>query len=348
MRYCDILGLHVNAMTAQAKATILQLMPGVLKVLNTAVDVPTIASWRAARPDGLLIFRSVQDDLSGTVQQRCDTLFAQMALIDKYVDVVECPWNENYQSATELAAYAGLTNQAITIIESRHPGIGVGMFSVDNPDPAAFYTNFASKLVACNCRKYLCVHEYDAPTMTSHGYCGRFTQLTPNVLWPVLVTECGIDGGVLGSQTARKGWRSYATTTQYGAQLQQYARLLYARGAKGVAYCCGQFGDWFDFEIAGEQDIINALNQEVPMPTVGAGFTKALTLIGPWTEDQTYDDPGTPQEVGKVATPLGHANWVKATNETLVYVNDGRVYRDWGNHSKDGGLLHLVSGPFLA
>jgi len=81
---------------------------------------------------------------------------------------------------------------------------------------------------------YLGLHEYSAPAMwDGQGYyCLRYRRAVQELqeagfdVPPILITECGIDGGVLGQEHAREGWAKFANEDQYLAQLKWYSSEL--------------------------------------------------------------------------------------------------------------------------
>ena len=126
--------------------------------------------------------------------------------------------------------------------------------SVGAPDILEFmdFKGLAGKVDAVG------LHEYSAPTMQSGAgwYCLRYRKY--KAAWataglkfpPVLITECGIDGGVLNPPRPRTGWKSYASREAYLAQLQWYDAEL-AQDAEVLAatiFTSGPDGVWTDFD----------------------------------------------------------------------------------------------------
>ncbi len=71
---------------------------------------------------------------------------------------------------------------------------------------------------------------------------------------PLVITECGIDGGVLGNpDDINRGWRSYQSPEHYFDQLKWYDSLLkedsYVLGATIFSL---EIHNWGDFDISGE------------------------------------------------------------------------------------------------
>jgi hypothetical protein len=109
------------------------------------------------------------------------------------------------------------------------------------------------------------LHEYSAPDMdwlfdygVGEGWLtGRYRKVYRQFLAPdhreipLVITECGIDGGVRGEGS--KGWKSYQTAESYFNQLVWYDSLLqednYVMGATIFAL---EIPNWDDFDISGE------------------------------------------------------------------------------------------------
>jgi len=108
------------------------------------------------------------------------------------------------------------------------------------------------------------LHEYSAPTMndgfdsaSGEGWLtGRYRKVyrwflepTGRGHTPLIITECGIDGGVIGRPN--EGWKSFATKEQYFEQLKWYDSLLkqdyYVLGA---TIFCLEIPNWQSFDIA--------------------------------------------------------------------------------------------------
>lgn len=106
---------------------------------------------------------------------------------------------------------------------------------------------------------YLAVHEYSARQMQvgANWLCLRYRFTVQELkaagyrVPPILITECGIDGGVMGQQYARTGWKSYATEDEYLEQLKWYDSELMKDPIVEAAFpfTAGPNQDWIDFEI---------------------------------------------------------------------------------------------------
>ena len=97
---------------------------------------------------------------------------------------------------------------------------------------------------------YIGLHEYSAPAMWDGAswYCLRYRQTFASMGKPLLITECGIDGGVISQP--RKGWRTFATEQQCWEQAQWYEREMQRDDCVEAAfwYGCVPTPDWKDFE----------------------------------------------------------------------------------------------------
>lgn len=117
---------------------------------------------------------------------------------------------------------------------------------------------------------YLGTHEYwslAGITQNWRWWAGRILQCPYNV--PVIVTEGGIDVGVEGVATAKKGWLDLPGTTdekaaRYLNELWQYCEAVHADGrvkAMTVYTYDGNRSDWGQFDIRIEQFIVAFLQR---------------------------------------------------------------------------------------
>jgi len=163
----------------------------------------------------------------------------------------------------------------------------IGCFGVGQPDlppdnPMAHWSNFYRSLqVAADEGHLLLIHAYGAPVMQQPSpswYLHRFEEW----VWPKLpdtITntlkyvygEYGIDGGVLGSATAKQGWRLFTNTRGYVSQIVQaeYRLREFPACLGACLFTCGQFGDWQSFDI---------------WPEVAKELAK-------WSQNNPYEEP---------------------------------------------------------
>jgi hypothetical protein len=170
------------------------------------------------------------------------------------LDVIETSWNEAHQCEPDLSLYARVCRCFCELAHADGMKVAVGCFSVGNPEPGEF-ASFGPGLELAD---YLAVHEYWLPgNGNAPWWVGRYRLLLdalPAALRrPVIVSECGIDGGLEGKAARFAGWRAYGLTPpQYADSLAQYASGLDADVLGVAVFNCGDYsgGRWGSFEIA--------------------------------------------------------------------------------------------------
>ena len=101
---------------------------------------------------------------------------------------------------------------------------------------------------------YIGLHEYSAPTMQHSAghlclrYRQTYAQWKPHSPPPLLIGECGIDGGVISQP--RKGWKTFANESQFANQLEWYSTELERDDFVEAAFIftSGPHQDWVDFD----------------------------------------------------------------------------------------------------
>lgn len=93
-----------------------------------------------------------------------------------------------------------------------------------------YWTLLADGVRACD---YLSLHEYSAPTLQTLQnylmlrYRQAWASLPDDAHRPILITECGLDGGVIaGGGMAQKGWTYFTNEDGYLGELQWYDNEL--------------------------------------------------------------------------------------------------------------------------
>jgi len=130
---------------------------------------------------------------------------------------------------------------------------GVGWPNVDEAK------DVGAGLQACD---FIGIHEYSAPAMWDgeSWYCLRYRRTINELrnagftIKPVMITECGIDGGVIDDAHARTGWKTFCTAggeDQYLEQLKWYDSELMKDSYVETAtiFIAGPNADWMDFEV---------------------------------------------------------------------------------------------------
>lgn len=141
-----------------------------------------------------------------------------------------------------------------------------------NGNEPNYWTLLADGARACD---YLSLHEYSAPRMQDGaGYlCLRYrtawNSLPADARKPILITETGIDGGVIpGGADAQKGWTFFTNEDGYLSQLQWYdSNLLvddYVMGA--TIFAMNAWGKQGSFAIANANKIRDYIGAGGPPP----------------------------------------------------------------------------------
>lgn len=253
-------GIHVNAYNQAVAATLKNGRPGLVKTLDFG---PDWAALKAQYGIHFLLGRVWCDDdsaLTPTPEAAAERLWRRVwdriARHAFSLDAVETPWNEIYQrGAQELAAHARAARRFCELAHHEGVRVAVGCFSVGNPEPDELAAYFAPALEVAD---YLAVHEYWTPDhFNAPWWVGRWRllldALPASLRRPVIISECGIDGGLEGRDASRAGWRAYGMPPDaYVADLQEYMDHLDGDVVGVAVFNCGDYagGRWGAFEIA--------------------------------------------------------------------------------------------------
>ena len=153
--------------------------------------------------------------------------------------------------------------------------------SVGWPDKPEDILDFVDALALTD---YWSVHEYSAPAMQDAAgwHCLRYRQTVQALrdaghrVPPLLITECGIDGGVINQ--GRTGWKTHARDEEdYMGQLAWYDRELCQDDYVKVAFIftSGPESDWVDFDVNENltRKLVNHINSSSPLPVEPDGPT---------------------------------------------------------------------------
>lgn len=344
------LAFHVNALTPTAKSSLVASPTAWLKLLNTALDVRFLDDeYLPRRPDARIIYREVFEDgcPQGDVTGRVDRLCRNAQPLLKYGRhvVYETPWNEQMQDDTLLAMYSDRTCQAVDMMQARgFEAVAVGHFSVQWPRPSGRHLF----LPAIRKGDYFSLHTYSAPTIWD-GYGHNVGHGLDLARWvsdqtgkQTLITEFGVDFGVLGERLS--GWRTRGLLPSvYAAHLRQFAQQLPSHVAAVCIFCCGQFGDWASFDVAGVGEIEHVMREEYPVYQFVLGFAELAGLMR-----QRGLDPGEPTEnenprvfedgwqVTRQRTTTGVMLWIRDLNCPAFAGADRRLV------SWDGNVIRVA------
>lgn len=258
-------GLHVKTLTPAVDATLQRARPALVKTLDHRGD------WAARkRASGItfLLGRSWLDpwaDLAPTPEAAAERLFGMMQgeMIRQrgVYDAWETPWNERYASGAELRDHARAVRRFCDLARGIGVAVAVGNFSVGTPEP----TELASVAeVMLGGAAYLSLHEYWLPgRFDSPWWVGRWRRLLDalpaRLRRPVLITECGIDGGLDTPHrpAPQAGWRAYnVTPPTYVQQLDAYAGQLGPEVVGMTVFNAGTDDpQWLSFEVANVAEV---------------------------------------------------------------------------------------------
>ena len=270
-----LLGAHVNALMSGLAEAITAWKPPLVVSLDHA------DSWhgiKAQSPNTLLVGRTYQPHEPDFNDKGLDPLLAARGQCDTIL-----PWAERMgetysfwqgvnepvvQSAEAMQRLSDFEAERAQIMNSHGFRVVVGSFSVGNPSQLAWWKHFLPALEAVREFKgALALHEYAWPSLDheSPWYLLRHRKVyggDPAHQWsglpahlktvPLLITECGLDGGIEPGFPPR-GWKARYTSDQFLQQLAWYDTELqkdpYVVGA--ALYCCCSIGDpeWASFNI---------------------------------------------------------------------------------------------------
>ncbi len=287
-----MLGPHINWKSDQIP-WLRKAKPRVAKVLLQNVDPVWMQEAKEASPDTfwvgrLVVFPQPLDPPEENAERFChDLLLPAAKPFAGIIDALE-GYNEIAFTKFKARAPSGLSRFLGTIARSNLEAVAraemqrfalfektraeilraegwksvVGNFSAGTPE-LELWPDFYPALEAGD---YLGLHEYSAsqypPFMSNLDtwLCRRYQRvyeaLPEHLRKPLIITECGIDGGVLGQVQA--GWKRYTDAAGYLAELEWYDTSLQADAARwpivgGTIFCYGRVDPrWETFDIHGE------------------------------------------------------------------------------------------------
>lgn len=252
-------GVHINQANQGALATLYRARPALVKTLDHGPDWATI---KVACDIKFLLGRLWLDDQANfepTPEAAAERLFEMMRLLmlkwRGVYDAWETPWNEYAQRGPDLALHARACRRFCELAHNIGVKVAVGNFSVGNPEPPELASLFAPGLEKAD---YLSLHEYWLPgAFNAPWWVGRWQRLVEalplHLRRPVIITECGIDGGLESRPHNTAGWRAYNIgAEEYAAELQAYVDNLDERVLGVAVFNLGDYdgGRWQSFEIA--------------------------------------------------------------------------------------------------
>ncbi|MEA3408371.1 MAG: hypothetical protein U9R48_09890 [Chloroflexota bacterium] len=231
------LGLHV---TRNSSPEIMEFVREVHPAVIVAVgDVGWLSDVKKISPETITMgrFKEGEQKFTGDPQERARQFVDEYA--SRYLDNPGVDywlgWNEPvFDGLEDVKWYAAFEAERTIAMAELGLRVAVGNFSAGTPEPEEFEAFLPALSAVQEHGGVLAVHEYSAPTMRDgveaklpgleplpqHGtltlrYRYWYTNyiLPQNLDVPLIVTEAGVDGGVLPPQGVElKGWRDFDST----------------------------------------------------------------------------------------------------------------------------------------
>jgi hypothetical protein len=269
----NLLGFQSQIVTPAYRTMTRATWPSALKVVHPGgLDIDLLREWRQHRADGTLILRQYFPD-EHLVQAKFAPTFATAEMLREFDPIVECPINEASQTSAALIDELNAFTVAFVrecVARGFRPAVGV--FGEGNPANLDWWVNFHPSLRAARAAGgYLALHEYGIPSLGFEDWHllrhrRVWAVLPEDCKLPILVTECGIDGGIEGRTEV--GWRGYMDAQAYAAWLRRYRQEIgadaYVHGA--TVFLCGGTDQWTLFDITDEVDLRGPFAEPVATP----------------------------------------------------------------------------------
>ncbi|MGM0401078.1 MAG: hypothetical protein ACQEQT_07245 [Chloroflexota bacterium] len=228
------LGLHV---TRNSSPEIMDFVREVHPAVIVAVgDLGWLSDVKEVSPETITVgrFREEEQAFSGDSEERARQFVDDH--LERYLanDGVDywLGWNEPvFESREDAEWYAAFEAERTRTMADLGLRVAVGNFSTGTPEPAEFEAFLPALSTAEKYAGVLALHEYSAPTLQDgvgtglsgfdplpeHGALTlRYRHWYTSYLWPqnldipLIVTEAGVDGGVLPPQGMElNGWRDF-------------------------------------------------------------------------------------------------------------------------------------------
>lgn len=310
-----MLGLHIQRWgpgaadsVKHANGRVLKIMDPSIEPLHACLTSGTVLVCRRYFDDGQQRRRLTDRYYGG--QETADDVYSTFYEVIRLARSFGCPvyieglneiglWDDadNYNAFTVGFADRCKENSVKPAVYSFATGNPPGYKDGSPDDLRAYWAHYLDGLYATQAAGgALALHEYDAPDMRrlETWLCLRYRRvydILPADLksLPLLITECGIDGGVLGAPSAAAaGWRNYATPEQYAEQLRWYdseiAKDPYVLGA--TVFTAGNADMWGSFDVTGVEPVLDAIAAGTPH---GGAMPKPTTIT---PLNRPYGTPG--------------------------------------------------------
>lgn len=294
------LGLHV---TANSSPSIMEFVREAYPAVMVLIGDPSMAeAVKEASPDTVVLARFLEQDqsMSGDPVERARAFVDENT--DRYLAFPDVDywmgWNEPViDGVADMEWFAAFESERVRAMAEIGKRVAIGNFSAGCPEPDEFQAFMPALAVAQEHDGILALHEYSAPTMQSAVGSGvpgldaqaRGGSLTlryrywydhylrgTDMVLPLVITEAGIDGGVLrAGEDAPMGWRDFAgerfdvpstaATEWYANQLSWYDDEL-RRDPHVLGFAVfnagDSSGDWESFDVTSIlprlADLVNA------------------------------------------------------------------------------------------
>lgn len=281
------LGLHV---TSNSSPAIMEFVREAKPAVMVLIGDPSMAeAIKEASPETVIVARFLEQDqsISGDPVDRARAFvsenagrYAMFPAVDYWMG-----WNEPViDGVADMEWFAAFESERVLAMAEIGERVAIGNFSAGCPELDEFQAFLPALAVAHEYDGILALHEYSAPTMQSavgsgvpglqalsHGgsltlryryWYDHYLRGTDMVL-PLVITEAGIDGGVLSREEgAPQGWRDFAAqhvditspaaVEWYASQLSWYDDEL-RRDPHVLGFAVfnagGSSGDWASFDV---------------------------------------------------------------------------------------------------
>lgn len=281
------LGLHV---TANSSPAIMEFVREARPAVMALIGDPSMAeAVKEASPETVVVARFLEQDqsISGDPIERARAFVSENT--DRYLGFPHVDywmgWNEPViDGVADMEWFAAFESERVRAMAEIDKRAAIGNFSAGCPEPDEFQAFLPALAVAQEHGGILALHEYSAPTMSSSVGSGvpgleaqsRGGSLTlryrywydhylrgTDMVLPLVITEAGIDGGVLSrDEGAPQGWRDFAeehmevpsatATEWYANQLSWYDDEL-RRDPHVLGFAVfnagDSSGDWASFDV---------------------------------------------------------------------------------------------------
>ncbi|HHX45398.1 MAG TPA: hypothetical protein GX714_15620 [Chloroflexi bacterium] len=280
------LGLHV---TANSSPAIMEFVRDAQPAVMALIGDPSMAeAIKEASPETVVVARFLEQDqsIAGDPIERARAFVSENT--ERYLSFPAVDywmgWNEPIiEGVDDMEWFAAFESERVRAMAEIGKRVAIGNFSAGCPEPDEFQAFLPALAVAQEHDGVLALHEYSAPTMSSSVGMGvpgleaqsRGGSLTlryrywydhylrgTDMVLPLIITESGIDGGVLrGGEGAPQGWRDFAAehaampsaaTEWYASQLSWYDDEL-RRDPHVLGFAVfnagDPSGDWASFDV---------------------------------------------------------------------------------------------------